>query len=394
MDFFSNYSELDSRRALSPRSFVLKQIREKVESGKLRSGDQLPSERSLSQLMGVSRVTIRNALSELISEGRLKTFKNSGTIITNPAFDNDILQKENAVVFLADISSPFNLSVDQSSEDSFVFSRLGYEIQKHGYHIFLLNSKQFESNGVFSSKMFPGFSVVVTTPDYTNTKKGFQFLKNLIKEGKSIVMFGYFDKIKGIDSIYSDHKEGAEKITKWMISKGAKKIIHISMSNDINHEYSLWMRDRFSGYMTAMKDAGYEPIEPFWLPATEEAPSPEEFDRYIHLIADYLKDFLSGKNKVDGIMTITDRQAYYVAEACSLSGIKPNEDIFIGGYDNSWNFLPEKNIYSTKFSVTIDKKKELIASKLAEVTIERINKGRQSANSKIVKIDSELVVLQ
>ena len=44
-------------------------LRSQIESGVLNPGDPLPSEMSLSQQLGVSRIVVRQALNELTGEG-------------------------------------------------------------------------------------------------------------------------------------------------------------------------------------------------------------------------------------------------------------------------------------------------------------------------------------
>lgn len=56
-------------------------LRELIESGELKVGDVLPSERKLIEITGTSRVTIRKALDQLIAEGLLFRRHGAGTFI-------------------------------------------------------------------------------------------------------------------------------------------------------------------------------------------------------------------------------------------------------------------------------------------------------------------------
>ena len=47
-------------------------IQQAVRSGKLRADEALPSERDLSRLLGISRVTVRKAIAGLVEKGMLK----------------------------------------------------------------------------------------------------------------------------------------------------------------------------------------------------------------------------------------------------------------------------------------------------------------------------------
>jgi len=58
------------------------QVLELIET--LEVGDAIPSERALSQQLGVSRLTLRAALDELVREGRLTRRRGSGTFVAEP----------------------------------------------------------------------------------------------------------------------------------------------------------------------------------------------------------------------------------------------------------------------------------------------------------------------
>ena len=64
-----------------------------IDSGELRVGDMLPPENDLCGHLGVSRPTVRQALSELVSEGWLMRQKGKGTFVSRPKIDVRFLQK-------------------------------------------------------------------------------------------------------------------------------------------------------------------------------------------------------------------------------------------------------------------------------------------------------------
>jgi len=64
-----------------------------IDTGALRVGDMLPPENELCARLGVSRPTVRQALSELVSEGWLTRQKGKGTFVSRPKIDVRFLQK-------------------------------------------------------------------------------------------------------------------------------------------------------------------------------------------------------------------------------------------------------------------------------------------------------------
>ena len=58
---------------------IYQQLKEYIDNKKIKSGEKLPSERELEKLLGASRVTIRKAIKDLISDGFC--FKKRGKVI-------------------------------------------------------------------------------------------------------------------------------------------------------------------------------------------------------------------------------------------------------------------------------------------------------------------------
>jgi len=58
-----------------------------IESGDLKPGDRLPPERALSEALGVTRMTLRQALSRLETQGYLDRRQGSGTFVERPKIE-------------------------------------------------------------------------------------------------------------------------------------------------------------------------------------------------------------------------------------------------------------------------------------------------------------------
>lgn len=66
-------------------------LREQIQGGKLKPGDQLPSERELSEQAGISRMTARQAVTYLVREGVLVVKPGVGTFVAEPKLTHDTL---------------------------------------------------------------------------------------------------------------------------------------------------------------------------------------------------------------------------------------------------------------------------------------------------------------
>lgn len=79
--------ELSRVRQVPAHELVVEQIRRALELGRFKSGDKLPSERELSEMLDVSRTTVRAAVTMLEREGlvSVKRGRNGGvTVATHP----------------------------------------------------------------------------------------------------------------------------------------------------------------------------------------------------------------------------------------------------------------------------------------------------------------------
>ena len=77
-DILNNFQEI---RIESSIDKIIRQIRELITSGQLKPGDKLPSERKLSEKLGVGRSNVRDAIKKLEFYGILRTLPQSGTVV-------------------------------------------------------------------------------------------------------------------------------------------------------------------------------------------------------------------------------------------------------------------------------------------------------------------------
>lgn len=77
-----------------PLYYQLKQILlDEINSGTLKEGDIIPTELDFAQLYNISRTTIRQAITELVSEGYLYRKKGTGTFVSKPKINQDFIRK-------------------------------------------------------------------------------------------------------------------------------------------------------------------------------------------------------------------------------------------------------------------------------------------------------------
>jgi GntR family transcriptional regulator len=79
------------KKSFTPMYFqIQEQLLKMITSGQLRPGDLLPSEEELSRVYSVSRMTSRQALQALKTQGYASRHKGRGTFVTLPKVEKDI----------------------------------------------------------------------------------------------------------------------------------------------------------------------------------------------------------------------------------------------------------------------------------------------------------------
>ncbi len=77
---------------------IVAKVKDMVEQGRLKSGDQLPSERELSEVFKVSRSSVREAVRSLESQGLLESRQGDGTYIARQPIE-DLVDPLASVIF-------------------------------------------------------------------------------------------------------------------------------------------------------------------------------------------------------------------------------------------------------------------------------------------------------
>jgi GntR family transcriptional regulator len=81
------------RNSPVPRYHQLKEIlRERIRSGEWKPGDLIPSERELSETYGISRMTARQAITELVNEGVFYREQGRGTFVTGRKITQQLMR--------------------------------------------------------------------------------------------------------------------------------------------------------------------------------------------------------------------------------------------------------------------------------------------------------------
>lgn len=81
------------RNSPIPRYYQLKEIlREKIRAGEWKPGDHIPSERELGETYGISRMTARQAITDLVNEGVFYREQGKGTFVSSRKITQQLIR--------------------------------------------------------------------------------------------------------------------------------------------------------------------------------------------------------------------------------------------------------------------------------------------------------------
>jgi len=137
-----------------PIYYQIKQhIKRSITSNEYRAGDKIPSEQQLSKTFQVSRITIRQAISQLIQEGLLISKRGLGTYVTN----NSDLIKSYSLEFSGFIDDLFHevskvnvkyVEINKIDANNYVKEKL--KLPKKERKVYLVKRLRLKGENVFA----------------------------------------------------------------------------------------------------------------------------------------------------------------------------------------------------------------------------------------------------
>lgn len=330
---------------------------------KIKPGEKMPSENVLSKQYGVSRQTVRKAISDLVNEGFVYAVQGSGTYCSDASrFKKD--SKDIAVVmtYLSDYIFPK------------VISGIDSVLSENGYSIVLKNTNNSRTREIkcLEELIEKNIDGIIIEPSKSNVFCKHKYLYDkLDKYGIPYIFIqGAYSVMEDKPHVIMDDEKGAYLLTGYLISQGHKNIIGVFKSDDTQGQ------NRHKGYAKALAKAGltYDPENVIWF-YTE--------DRAVHPYTNLQKMIKNGK-KVDAIVAYNDQIAFHLIKAIRELGLKVPQDISITGYDNS---QPAANTDITLTTI-VHPQQEL--GKIAAQMLLKMIRGEEV--EKIIVVEPELVI--
>lgn len=373
----------------SPRSESVSRMRSWIENGNWKHGERVPSEQKLCQDLGVSRRTIRAALSDLESLSLIVSEKFKGRKINYPERRGDSLLSDTILLLTNQNKCPVigERTGHLFSIDSGVFGK----ICESDKNLMILNP--FPDKETIEKRITANPPAgVIATSTVSEDKDFTSLFQALSLQHVPLVVNSNNTAHRSLDRVCFDHEKGASELVQALIKSGCRRILYFGPSTSQKN----WQERRFKGYINAVRQHGLSPMHPSFYeePPLEKANDRRAFEVNVRRFAGFYTEFLTAPNRPDAIMAMNDTDAHYSASVCRLFGLTPGKDILITGYDNCEgvpHMFHEFEPIGPSF--TVDKNNYECGEKLAEVLLSRLN-GEADTNPIEIRTAPKLITLK
>jgi len=333
---------------------LLNWIRETIVTGQLKPGARLPTEDELIAELGISRVTVRQALGAAVEEGLLVRVAGRGTFV---AEKTDAITTHGFIGYVVPtLAHSFNVQ-----------HLLGVEsvMKQEGYHlIFSTSDGRLDRENLSLKQLdYQGVAGFIVSPLYNDSPD--RYLKELVEKGSHVVQIDR--NVAGLqaDLVSVDHYRGGYAIVKHLINQGYTDILFFGRLPLELYSIS----ERYRAYLTALEDAGLTPRPPILIRDDKGETDEQSIQQVVRQpdhpkIAGLIKWYKEG-NLPQAIVAMNDLHALLILEAAHYAGLRVPEDIAIVGFDDldftSSLHPPLTTVAQPPFEIGFNAAKKLIA---------------------------------
>lgn len=295
---------------------ILKSIKEQLDRGNLKAGDKIESEHQLCDRFGVSRQTVRHAISVLEQDGIVERRRGSGTYIKASV---NIEEKGKKTMMVA---------VMTTYVDEYIFSAIikgiEHELSRAGYGMQVsftnntVEKERFILKNILEKGMVDGLIAETTKSGLPNPN--LDIYQKIMKKGIPVLFIN--SRYAGLDAPYVslNDKMAGKMITNHLLRCGHRNIAAIFKADDgQGHQ-------RYAGYMEALMEADIKIRSQavVWIDTDE-----------VHNMREDASWILRRIKGCTACVCYNDEVASGLVAICLEQGMRIPEDLSIIGVDDS-----------------------------------------------------------
>jgi len=334
---YENQMTQDTKRA-PLYSQIRDYILEHIHQNKWQANDRLPTEAVLSEQFGVSRFTVKNALSELVKEGLIYRIQGKGSFISPTVSEHeDQAHPQERAVSAVNAFKPivFLAPTIQSTLSSNILAGAEEQLSEHGYQMMYRstrNDQETERQLLQECVRMGARGVMIFPVDGESYSE--DILRLTLNKFPVVVIDRY---LRGIDTncVCSDNAGGAFDATSHLIELGHSNIAFIALHG----RSTTSLEDRLTGYEKALSKH-HIPVDHqrCLMELLFEHPLNIEQTCSSSDMKPVVRDFLERNPDVTAVFAATSGSGLAVLEAAEELGIRVPEQlsvIFFDDYEHS-----------------------------------------------------------
>lgn len=312
---------IDKKRTLPLYLRIREDIRGKIESGTFPTGYALPFEHDLCIQYGVSRITVKHALRDLVNDGLIVRIKRKGTFVLPRGDKRSRSRRRTGMLALIvpDIEDLFISEIYRGVTSA--ASEQGYKISIHSSDGDI--EKEAANIRSLRDRYWDG-AVIFPNWGRANAEQ----VSELNGCNYPFVLVNRFFRDIQTDYVVTDNRTGACDAVEHLIGLGHHRIACIGWVECTAIE------DRLAGYRQALERHGIEYDE-----ALVRSVLDEDRDKYMGIEprtggCNEMKKLLQLEHPPTAVFAVSDRLAVGAMSAISQAGLTVPNDIALVGFDD------------------------------------------------------------
>lgn len=306
---------IDIRKPIPLYLQITGDLKEKILRDELPAGSRIGSQAELALRYGVSLITVKKALADLIKEGVLYSRMGKGTYVARKPAEFRISRTRAIGVVLRDLSSPFFSMIVKGVEEA---------ASQQGYNILLSNSADLAEKEEHQIRHFIDLGVAgLVIASMTHVYAASKSVRELHRRGFPYVMVSYLSD-PDIYRVGTDHYQGARIATDHLVRLGYSRIGYIN-----GEKGNLVGEERRRGYEDSLASHGLHPAPEYQFRLRLRG---EQNDyRSGREIGEQIAD---RKDKPEAVFVYNDLAALGLEHALLQRGVRIPRDIAVVGFDD------------------------------------------------------------
>lgn len=287
-------------------------IKEQMKEGKLQPGQKMYSENELSDMFGLSRQTVRHAISVLEQENVLRRVQGSGTYINEPQAEPHGNRIALIMTYLDSYIFPRTIQAVEN-----ILFKAGYTVQI-AFTNNLVDREKRILQDILEKNEVAGMIVEATKSALPNPN--LHFYKELANRKIPVLFINCFYQALQMPHVSMNDKQAGWAAANYLIQKGHKKITGIFKLDDGQGHL------RYAGFLKALNEAGLTCNE----------------SRILWVDTEDTKNLLKLKNKIrerlngyTALVCYNDEVAFNLMKVLKEIGIHVPQELSVTSIDDS-----------------------------------------------------------